>query len=173
MVDDVVNELLDDDAFDPKKLFDEKQYSTLIIDREGFNKKQNDSADLLESLLDPKITRQESEAVFSRLKELNAQKLMVDGIKTASRVEEKIKLTAACWETGLDFSNDVLFFVELACHPDFTLAMEALTVVENLEPESPLTHETLTVALNIVTASKSANKELMNDLVETIKSRIS
>lgn len=172
MVDDVVNELLDDDAFDPKKLFDEKEYSTLIIDREGFNKKQNDSADLLEGLLDPKITRPESEAIFSRLKELNAQKLMVNGIKTANRVEEKTILTAACWETGLDFSADLLFFVELACHPDFKLAMEALTVVENLEPESPLSHEVLTTALNVVATSKSANKELMNDLVETIKSRI-
>lgn len=173
MVDDVVNELLDEDAFDPKKLFDENEYSTLIIDRGGFSKKENATADLLEALLEPKITRAESEEIFGSLKAANAQKLMVEGIKAAERIEEKTILSAACWECGLDFSNDFLFFVELACHSDFKLAMEALTVVESMEPAEPLPHETLTVALTMVTASKSPNKELLHDLIENIKSRIS
>jgi homoserine dehydrogenase len=164
---------LDEDAFDPKKLFNEEEYSTLIIDRGGFSKKENTSADLLENLLDPKITRQESEEIFSKLKENNTQKLMVDGIKVAERVKEKTVLTAACWESGLDFSADLLFFVELACHPDFQLAMEALTVVESMEPEPAYSHELLTTALNVITSAKSANTALVNDLVENIKSRIS
>ena len=109
---DIVNDLLDDDALDPKKLFDENEYSTLIIDRGGFNKKENVTADLLEDLLNPEITRNESEAIFSKLKEANAQKLLVAAIEKAERVEEKILLTAACWECGLDFSNDFLFFVQ-------------------------------------------------------------
>lgn len=173
MGDDIVNELLDDDAFDPKKLFNEEEYSTLIIDRGGFSKKENATADLLESLLEPKITRQESEEIFSKLKEANAQKLMIDGIKVAERVSEKITLTAACWESGLDFSSELLFFVELACHPDFQLAMEALTVVESMEPEPAFSHELLTTALNVIASAKSSNKDLVNDLVENIKSRIS
>jgi hypothetical protein len=65
---DIIKELLDEDAFDPKKLFDEEEYSTLIIAREGFSKKDNTAADLLEGLLEKGITRQESEAIFLKLK---------------------------------------------------------------------------------------------------------
>ena len=68
---DIIKELLDEDAFDPKKLFDEEEYSTLIIAREGFSKKDNTAADLLEGLLEKGITRQESEAIFLKLKESN------------------------------------------------------------------------------------------------------
>src|SRR4051812_45692353 len=112
MNDDIVKELLDDDAFDPKKLFNEEEYSTLIIKRDGFNKKENNAADLLEGLLEKEITRQESEAIFLKLKENNSVDLMVDAIKKAQRTEEKTILTAACWETGLDFSDHFLFFTE-------------------------------------------------------------
>ena len=55
---DIIKELLDEDAFDPKKLFNEEEYSTLIIAREGFSKKENNAADLIESLLEKEITRQ-------------------------------------------------------------------------------------------------------------------
>ena len=97
---DIIKELLDEDAFDPKKLFDEEEYSTLIIAREGFSKKDNTAADLLEGLLEKGITRQESEAIFLKLKENNSVELMVDAIKKAQRIEEKTILTAACWESS-------------------------------------------------------------------------
>lgn len=170
MADDILKELLDEDAFDPKKLFNEEEYSTLIIKREGFSKKENDSADLIESLLEKEITRQESEAIFSKLKENNSVELLVDSIKKAQRVEEKTALTAACWETGLDFTNHFLFFVEIACNDNFLLAMEGLTVVENIE--STLDETTLTKALEMAQNTKSKNKELTEDLISNIKSRI-
>ncbi len=170
MADDIIKELLDEDAFDPKKLFDEKEYSTLIINREGFNKKENDSADLIEGLLEKEITRQESEAIFLKLKESNSVDLMVDAIKKAQRVSEKTILTAACWETGLDFTSHFLFFIEIACDDNFLLAMEGLTVVENIE--GSIDESILTKALEIAQNSKSKNKELTNDLISNIKSRI-
>ena len=170
MADDIIKELLDDNAFDPKKLFNEEEYSTLIIKREGFNKKENTTADLLEALLEKEITRQESEGIFLKLKETNSVELMVDAIKKAQRVSEKTILTAACWETGLDFSNHFLFFTELACDANFLLAMEGLTVVENTE--GTIDEATLTKALEMAQHSKSNNKELLADLISNIKSRI-
>ena len=106
-----IKELLEEDAFDPQKLFNEEEYSTLILDREGFTKKENQVADLLMQLLDKEVTREEAEAVFSRLKELNATQLLLQGISEAKRPSEKAKLVAACWETGLDFSKEFLFLV--------------------------------------------------------------
>ncbi len=165
-----IKELLDDDAFDPKKLFNEEEYSTLIIKREGFSKKENNTADLLEGLLDKEITRIESEAIFLKLKEMKANAMLVEAIKKADRTHEKALLAAACWESGLDFTNDFLFFTQLACSDDFQLAIEAQTVVENCE--GMIDEHTLSKALEIAEASKSKNKELVNDLIENIKQRV-
>jgi len=169
--DDIVNDLLDDDALDPKKLFNEKEYNTLMIDRDGFNKKQNNTADLLENLLDPNITRIESEDIFSKLKEMKSQNLLVDAIEIAERVEEKIILTSACWECGLDFSSNILFFAKLACSENFKLAMEALTVVE-YNDEPVIDEVVLKSALEIAQQSKSPNTALIDALVKNINARL-
>ncbi len=166
-----VEELLDEDAFDPQKLFNEEEYSTLIIGREGFNKKENTTADLIEALLEKEISRQESEAIFSKLKEANSQKVMLDAIHSAQRVSEKAKIVAACWECGLDFTGYFLDFVKLAVHDDFQLALEALSVVES--SEGVLDEKTLNEAMEIAQSSKSQNTELVHDLIENVKSRIS
>jgi hypothetical protein len=167
---DIIKELLDEDAFDPKKLFDEEEYSTLIIAREGFSKKDNTAADLLEGLLEKGITRQESEAIFLKLKESNSVELMVDAIKKAERVDEKTILAAACWESCLDFTKHFLFFTEIACSDNLLLALEGLTVVENTE--GTIDEDTLTKALVIAQSSKSKNKELVKDLITNIKLRV-
>lgn len=169
-MDKIIEELLDDDALDPKKLFNEEEYSTLIIGREGFNKKQNNSADLLEALLDKNITRQESEEIFSKLKETNSQKLMVEAIKQAERETEKTIITAACWECGLDFTDYFLDFVSLATSDNFQLALEALSVVES--SEGILNEATLTKALEIAQSAEVHNHDLLDDLINNIKSRI-
>jgi hypothetical protein len=163
-----INELLDDNAFDPKKLFDENEYSTLIINREGFNRKENSIADMLEELLGNDITRPECEAIFQKLKDAGAQELMVDAIKMAARTREKVLLTAACWETGLDFSAYFLYFVELGCSRDFTLALEAITVVEQCE--GPFDKQTLEKAMALAEQAK-LNEELIQGMKETISTK--
>lgn len=164
-----IKELLDEEEFDPKKLFNEEEYSTLIINREGFNKKQNTAADLIEGLLDKEITREQSEEIFTKLKDSNAHQLLVNSIKSADRTEEKAILTAACWESGLDFTNDFLFFVELACSDDFKLSLEALTVVENCE--GTIDENTLTKALEKAQSANTKNAVLIDDLISNIKQR--
>lgn len=165
-----IKELLDEDAFDPKKLFNEEEYSTLIISREGFSKKENSAADLIESLLDKDRTRQEAEEIFTKLKESNAGEMLVKAIKDARRENEKAILTAACWESGLDMSGHFLFFTELATSANFSLAMEAITVLENCE--EPLTQETLKEALGLAENAGNKNKSLTADLVDLIRSRM-
>ncbi|MDI9342233.1 MAG: hypothetical protein QM534_16785 [Sediminibacterium sp.] len=157
-----INELLDEEGIDPKKLFDEKQYSTLVIDREGFSKAENDIADLIELLLQPTINREQSEEVFSSLKAKNAQEMLVQSIEAAETNEEKAKLIAACWECGLDFNKYYLVFTTLACHSDFMIALEAFTVIENAEHYPA--QEVLAQALSIVNNTNSKHTSIINDL---------
>lgn len=166
-----VDELLDEEALDPKKLFDEKEYVTLIIDREGFTKKQNDNADLVMTLLEKELDRKEQEEIYTQLKEVNARKILIEAIGNVKKDSDKAKLCAACWESGIDFSEDFIFFTELACSNDFLLSMEALTVVDNIEGK--IDEKTLTAALEIAQNTKSKNTHNINDLIENIKLRIS
>jgi hypothetical protein len=118
---------------DPKKLFDEKEYSTLIINREGFSKKENSSADLIEGLLEPGSTRAEHEQIFAELKKANAGDMLLGAIAQASSPREKKTLIAACWESGIDFSQHFLFFCRFVLDGDFETGLEALTVIEEME----------------------------------------
>lgn len=164
-----IKELLDDENNDPKKYFNEEEYSTLYVNREGFSKKDNETADLIEALLDKGITRQESEEIFSKLKEKKAGNMLIDSIKSAGRISEKTKLVAACWESGIDFTNDILFFTELSCSTDFALAMEALTVIENIEGSVP--EDVLVKAIEMAQNCGSQNTSITEDLMTSLKQR--
>jgi hypothetical protein len=165
-----IDELVDDEAFKQEKLFDEKEYSTLIINREGFTSKQNSAADLVEQLLDGKNERRETEEIYARLKEAKAAGIMVQALQSVKKTEQLSKLLAACWESGLDFSAHFLVFVTLACHNEFKVAMEALTVVENCE--GVIDDSTLHQALGIASNSKGAHQGLVKDLQANIKQRL-
>ena len=47
-----IDELLDDEALNPKELFDEKKFITLLINRDGYSKKKNETAYFIDRLLE-------------------------------------------------------------------------------------------------------------------------
>ncbi len=161
-----IKELLDEESFDPKKLFDEEQYGTLIINRSGFSAKQNDVADLVYTLLEKENTREEKDRIYSKLKELNAGAILLESLKTSERDDEKIKLLAACWETGIDFSADLLLFAELVCHKNFEIAVEALTVAENIES---LPNNLVEEAITLLEANNQGNVDLKTALLNHLR----
>ena len=163
-------ELLDDENPDSEKFFNEEEYVTMVVNRDGFNKHQNDSADLIETLLAKKISRQECEDIYLKLKNLKAHKFLIDTLKSAKNDRDKAKLCAACWECGLDFTSHFLFFTELACSNYFALAMEALTVVESIE--GVILESDLIKAMEIVQNTKSTNAKILEFLTVNIKQRI-
>lgn len=163
------DELINEEAFDPEKLFNDEEYSTIVINREGFTGKENTAADLIEDLLEPGNSRSENEAIFKKLKDTGATKVLVDAIDIFNRNTDRAKLLAACWETGLDFTPYFYAIVKLACHADFNVALEALTVVESCEGE--ISEAKLNEALQYVRQSKSPNVELVKDLLTNIQQR--
>ncbi len=165
-----MKELLDEDALDPKKLFDSKEYNTLIIGREGFDKGQNNIADLLESLFEKDCPRSKKEEVFVLLKAANAADMLVDTIKNTKSIKQKTILTATCWETGLDFSKYFLFFTELACHENYELAFEAFTVLEN--EEGTVDQDTITKALELAKKAKKVQSDIHKLLLKFLQTKI-
>lgn len=165
-----VNELLDEAALDPKKLFNEEEYSTLIVNRDGFSKRDNDVTDLMLSLLDKKITRTECEEIYKQLKDLNASNLMVNTIKSSKKPTDTCTLISACWECGLDFTPHFLYFVELACNSDFKIAFEAVTVIQ--ECMGDIDKSILQKANEMMDDSKSKHDAVIKDLRDYVSSRL-
>lgn len=138
---------------DPKKLFDEKEYSTIIIGTEGASKKDLHNADYATIVVNQESTREEKDEALKHLKDNNAQAFLISAIKKTDDPELKAPLVAACWETGLDFSKDYLFFVELIGHEDFYVSFEAFTVIQEFETD----RDTLVQALDLLKAVKKPN----------------
>ncbi len=138
---------------DPKKLFDEKEYSTIIIGNDGASKKDLNNADYATIVVSKDTTREEKDEALKHLKENNAQAFLISAITKTKDPDLKAPLIAACWETGLDFSKDYLFFTELIGHEDFYVSFEAFTVIQETETD----RETLGRAIDILEALKEPN----------------
>lgn len=120
---------------DPKKLFDEKEYSTIIIGSEGMSKKDINNADLVTILISSRSTREEKDDALVQLKENKAQSFIINAITKTKNTAHKALIVAACWETGLDFSQEYQFFIDLICATDFLVSFEAFTVIQEMEAE--------------------------------------
>lgn len=119
----------------PEKLFDENEYSTIIIGSEGITKKDTDNADAVTVLVSNKSTREEKDEALKHLKANNAQAFIINAISRTKNPEQKAQIIASCWETGLDFSKDFQFFISLVCDNNFNVSFEAFTVIQEMESE--------------------------------------
>lgn len=137
-LDDLLPEELKGDIvpeINPEKLFDENEYSTIIIGSEGMTKKDTDNADAVTVLVSSKSTREEKDEALKHLKANNAQSFIINAITKTKNPSQKAQIIASCWETGLDFSKEFPFFVSLVCDKDFNVSFEAFTVIQEMESE--------------------------------------
>jgi hypothetical protein len=142
-------------GIDPKKLFDEKEYSTIIIGTEGGSKKDLHNADYATIVVNKDSTREEKDEALRHLKDNNAGAFLITAITKTKDPELKAPLIAACWETGLDFSKDYGYFVELIGHEDFYVSFEAFTVIQ--EMEAFIDNDTINRSLAVLNAMKDPN----------------
>ena len=103
------------------------------------------------------------------LKKEKAGDLLITAIKKTEK--SKHILVAACWESEINFSNNLPFFVELATHTDYLVALEAMTVISNMEGpfDTNQVNEALLKLRNYLTTSASERKVLINDLIFTLE----
>lgn len=154
-----------------QEYFDEKKYRTIIVGKQGI-KNSDDLIEAIESLADNKLTADEREEALKHLKASNPRQALLKAIDEATSDEKRARLIAACWEIDMDCTKDFLFFVKLACSDDFNVALEALTVIENIENE--ISDKELEEAQKIVTAKikqKTENIDLQVDLLQIIKDK--
>lgn len=88
--------------------------------------------DLLNSNPEPEI-EQEIIFILYNLKIKDAVPVMVEALQNQKYLPIRKKLTAACWENGLDYKNYLPVFVDLVINEDWETGFEAFTVIENME----------------------------------------
>jgi hypothetical protein len=165
-----VKELLDEGAFKPEKLFDKENYNTLTIAlNNGKEQYKEKDIDILIGLLDPEITREDKEEKLAYVKDHKLHHLLIKSVVEAENDEDRAKLLCICWESGLDFMEHFLFFVEQACDPNFQVALEAYTAAENIE--NVRDESILTKAILIIEDCKNGQKQILEDLKSNILSR--
>lgn len=63
--------------------------------------------------------------------------LLMDRIKAAAQPDDKSVLLRICWESSLDFSAYAEDFINILKQDDFVAALEAATVLENMDHIEP------------------------------------
>lgn len=82
-------------------------------------------------LTDPSLREQKSEAL-NILRNAGAQQFLVDLIGLKEHEKYQKELVMACWESGLDFSQNLIFFAKLAANCGYPVALEAVTVIDEM-----------------------------------------
>ena len=71
-------------------------------------------------------------SLLGELKGSKSVELLVNAIDSTATETVRHFLVQACWESGLDFSAHLGFFVDLAINDNYLVCLESLTLIENL-----------------------------------------
>lgn len=161
---------------DLKKYFNSKEYATTIVGNteEGVTMpvtNEEKISALISLLTDPANKEIKEEALLTLKKEKGGDTLLV-AIASPKAKEVRHLLVAACWESEINFSKYLPFFILLALDENYLISLEAITTIENME--GPFTETDVTSAIKKVKELKknitNERQVLLNDLVDTLTS---
>jgi hypothetical protein len=159
---------------DLKKYFNSKEYSTAIIGGESGEPvaalSESKISTLISLLTDPSNKDIREEALITLKKEKGGE-LLLAAIASPKSEGKKNVLVAACWESEINFSKYLPFFILLALNDDYLISLEAITVIENME--GPFEKKHLTEGIQKLKEKKkstdSEKQVLFNDLMVTLE----
>lgn len=171
------NKMQLDETNDLTKYFDSKQYITTIIGGENEKKTETneDKISTLISLLTNPTNKDFKEETLLTLKKEKAGEILLLAIAQPSSQTVRNLLVAACWESEINFSKYLPFFILLALDADYLVSLEAITTIENME--GPFVKEDIEASIKKVKDhQKKINTEqtvLLNDLIVTLENHLS
>ena len=159
---------------DLEKYFNSKEYATTIVGETedvSFPLTNEDKISSLISLLtDPANKEIKEEALITLKKEKGGDTLLL-AIASPKAPNVRNILVAACWESEINFSKYLPFFILLALDENYLISLEAITTIEYME--GPFTEKDITEAIKKVKAFKKDNtterQVLLNDLIATLE----
>jgi len=105
--------------------------------------------------------------LFSNIKITNANKLIIEAFKNKRKTQALLQI---CWQSRLDFSSYLSFFVDIFILASFEESIEAFTLIEVLLTDYKYTEELKKESIQKLKASLSEKDEQSQVLtVELIK----
>ena len=110
--------------------------------------------------------------LLNDLKDNKAAPLIIDAINNKEYKNINHTLISSCWQSGLDYRNYLNVFVDLAIKSDYNTALEAFTVIENLQKdidEEEILKAINNIKENIVAGKNQEKQILLNELIKVIR----
>jgi hypothetical protein len=160
---------------DLKKYFDTQQYITTIVGEQETTTMAapvtEDKVTTLISLLTDPSNRDVKEETLITLKKEKAGDVLLQAIASPKSLASRHLLVAACWESEINFSKYLPFFILLALDTNYLISLEAITTIENME--GPFVEKDVKDAIKKVKAEQkdipSERAILLNDLAMTLE----
>ena len=160
---------------DLKKYFDPKEYITKIVGKDDAEEEMpavnEDKVNTLIKLITDTANRDIKEQALLTLKKEKGEELLLVAIASPQAKENRYKLVAACWESEINFSKYLPFFILLALDEDYLVSLEAITVISTME--GPFDKKQVQDGIKKVKAAKqnisSERVVLLNDLAITLE----
>lgn len=154
-----------------EKLLNPKLFNTVYINIEDEKRERQEQMETLIELLCDERNKGSQTQVFDFLKrEKKAVDLLMTAISEAKG--DKKKLVATCWEADIDCDRYLTLFTDIVLNDELTIAMEALTTIENMRGHSPQPEIASLLAKAMERYPKEAGTpkgQLINDLIEVLR----
>lgn len=85
--------------------------------------------------------------ILADIKDSSFRPLLIERIRQTQAETPKSLLVRICWESALDFSDDAELFAHLVLEEGFAVALEAATVLENMQHLLPAVRTRLSTLL--------------------------
>ena len=154
-----------------EKLFDPKLYNTLFINKEDEERvRREQMAVLAELICDDKHKAQQTDVYNLMKREKKAVDLLIRAIGETK--ENRKKLVGACWEANIDCDRHLSFFTNIVLTDDLSVAVEALTTIENMSGKTPA--EEITACMkkameSYKTQADTPKGQIIADLIEVLR----
>lgn len=135
------------------------------------------SSDLIEVLFDLYVTTQNTlikDEIFEVIVDINDQKnaeLITDLLKKSKYSRHIKDMLSMCWQTSLDFSDNVLFYADYLFNENIEVCIEAYTIVNEcaLDGNVAIINRIIDFLKDNIERCTNENKELIHGLIKDLQ----
>lgn len=116
------------------------------------------------------IIRNKIAAIFMDLKQQSSVKFLIKMLQETDNDALKKLILSSCWQSRLDFTQDLEIFIDFVIHANFELSFEAFSVIENVEQKisHQRKHELMDYIQGILPQCREENLSFANNMAQII-----
>lgn len=125
-------------------------------------------SNFIDLLTNPEKRDLRSEAL-NTIRKAKAQQFLVDLIASPEQEKHQKELVMACWECGLDFSAYLIFFAELVKNCGYSVALEAITVIDEMHDLTDIQQRTKAIEILSSPSISTEKQVLTSEILERLR----